>query len=128
MALKAPYWSATHVNISSDYKQVHLIITHINYNQGFDVGKTKVNLQLFLKNISDPVELTSHVIDISKHVKPTALNTTLDVGYFIIPTALVESAGKDLVVGIHVIGQDGTVDQSVNSTVYMDIDDYFQTI
>ena len=61
-------------------------------------------------------------------MKPTDLNTTLDVGYFIVPTSLIKSAGPDLTVGIHVLGKDGTVVQPLNDTVHMGLDDYFQTI
>jgi hypothetical protein len=127
MALKAPYWSDTPVNISSDYKQIHLIITHINHNLA-GAPKTKVSLGLYIDRIRNDVDLASHIVDISKHVRPTEKNTTLDVGYFIIPTSLIESAGPNLTMGIHVLGEDGTVVSQLNATVYMDLDDYYQTI
>jgi hypothetical protein len=127
MALKAPYWTATPVNVSSDYKQVHLIITHINYNLA-GTPKTKVSLSLHIDGKNAFVDLASRMIDISKHVKSTEKNATLDAGYFIIPNSLIQSAGQSLNVGVHVLGEDGTVLSWLNATVYMDLDNYYQTI
>jgi len=126
-AAQKPYWSATPVN-SPGFKQVHLIITQININQSFDTGKTKVSLSMYDNHTRHDVDLVKHIVDISKHVRPTDLNTTLDVGYFIVPVSLIESEGNNLTVGIHVLGKDGTVVQPLNDTVYMGLDDYFITI
>lgn len=82
MALHKPYWSATPLKESPDYKQIHMVLTHINYNLAFGIGKTKVSLDHVLD------ELTSHTVDISKHVKHSQLNATLDVGYFTIPNTV----------------------------------------
>lgn len=74
------------------------------------------------------VDLIKHIVDISKHVRSTDLNTTLDVGYFMVPVPLIKSDGNNLTVGIHVLGKDGTVNQRLNDTVYMGLDDYFITV
>lgn len=74
-SIQKPYWSATPIK-SPNYAQVHLIITHINYQQAFGVGKTKVSLSMYHSHIRDYVDLTSHIVDISKHVKSTETNTT----------------------------------------------------
>jgi hypothetical protein len=86
-AVQKPYWSAAPVN-NPGFKQIHLIITQINVGQSFDTGKTRISLVKYENNTHDSIDLVKHVVDISKHVKPTDLNTTLDVGYFIVPVSL----------------------------------------
>ena len=70
-ALRQPYWSATPVNVSPDYKQIHVILTHVDHG----IGKTKVNLSLSPGgNYSLTKELAKHVVDVSKHIRPSQLN------------------------------------------------------
>jgi hypothetical protein len=126
-AAQKPYWSATPVS-SPGFKQVHLIITQINVGQSFDTGKTRISLSMYDNHTRHNVDLVKHIVDISKHVRPTDLNTTLDVGYFMVPVSVIKSEGNNLTVGIHVLGKDGTVVQPLNDTLYMGLNDYFITI
>jgi hypothetical protein len=128
-AMHKPYWSATPVN-SPNFKQFHVILTHINYGQGFGIGKTKIILVGSNSTTDKDIKTYSHIIDVSKHVKPTQLNTTLDAGYFVIPTSMLKQKDLWWEVRMLVLNEDEAVAFHVNDTtsVFIDLNDYYMSI